>query len=306
MLSILFNIHFLLGLLIVSLFASFAYFYFTQKLDEQNEKINAMSLVVRAVAEELTYLRANAPSAMGMGGSSSSAPQVRELTLSKSIDLAKEEAYSQGLQLIPVSDDEESDDDESEEEYSSNDEQVEDGMESGSDGSSDYGSEEDEDNEAGQSKNINVCNEVEDIGGTCPVKGVWEGFFKGGSKDIKEENMYDEVILPSPEKGGASGAPFSLLDVTKGMLEVDMNSVSELVDVSELLNKEATNAIEERANVKKVAMTVEEQSAEMVDYKKMPLGKLRAIVVERKLCEDASKMKKPELFKLLNVENVGA
>lgn len=302
MLSILFNIHFLLGLLIVSLFASFAYFYFTQKLDEQNEKINAMSLVVRAVAEELTYLRANAPSEMGMGGSSSSAQQVRELTLSKSIDLAKEEGYSQGLQLIPVSDDEESDDDESDEEYSSNDEQAEDGMESGSDASSDYGSEEDEE----PPKHSKGCNEVEDIGGTCPVKGVWEGFFKGGSKDIKEEHNYDEVILPSPENGGTSGAPFSLLDVTKGMLEVDMNSVSELVDVSELLNKEATNAIEERSNVKKVAMTVEEQSAEMVDYKKMPLGKLRAIVVERKLCEDASKMKKPELFKLLNVENVGA
>jgi len=300
MLSILFNIHFLLGLLIVSLFASFAYFYFTQKLDEQNEKINAMSLVVRAVAEELTHLRANAP--MGMGGSSSSGPQVRELTLSKSVDLAKEDAYSQGLQLIPVSDDEDSDDDDSEEDYSSNDEQVEDGMESGSEDESEDESLEEEE----LPKHSKGCNEVEDIGGTCPVKGVWEGFFKGGSKDIKEEHNYDEVILPSPENGGTSGAPFSLLDVTKGMLEVDINSASELVDVSELLNKEATNAIEERSNVKKVAMTVEEQSAEMVDYKKMPLGKLRAIVVERKLCEDASKMKKPELFKLLNVENVGA
>jgi hypothetical protein len=35
------------------------------------------------------------------------------------------------------------------------------------------------------------------------------------------------------------------------------------------------------------------------DYKKMPLSKLRTVVVEKKLCEDASKMKKPELLELL-------
>ena len=297
MLSILFNIHFLLGLLIVCLLASFAYFYFTQKLDEQNEKINAMSLVVRAVAEELTYLRANATAPV-MGGGASNA-QVKELRMPSPSDLAKEEVYSQGLQLIPVSDDEESDDDESEEDYSSNDE--EDGLESGSDYGSEDGIEDGSVEEEDNSKTIKARNEVEEIGGACPVKGVWEGFFKGGSKDIKEENINDEVILPSSENGEA--ITFNLLDVTKGMLEVDMNSVHELIDVSELLNKEATSAIEEMSNVKKVEMTVDEQS---IDYKKMPLSKLRAIAVEKKLCEDASKMKKQELFKLLNVEHLVA
>ena len=291
MLSILFNIHFLLGLLIVGLLASFAYFYFTQKLDEQNEKINAMSLVVRAVAEELTYLRATPPQAMGMSGGVSNA-QVRELSLSSPADLAKEESYSQGLQLIPVSDDEDSDDDDDDSQYHLDDEgsEISDGSEDGEDGLSDYGSEEGGDDTS--SKRINVSNEIEDIGGSCPVKGVWEGFFKGGSKDIKEENALNEV--------DGKGMSFNLLDMTKGMLEVDINSVSELNDVSELLNKEVTSVIEERSNIKKVEMTVDEQS---VDYKKMPLSKLRAIVVEKKLCEDASKMKKQELFKLLNIDN---
>ena len=298
MLSILFNIHFLLGLLIMGLFASFAYFYFTQKLDEQNEKINAMSLVVRAVAEELTYLRASAPpQAMGMSGGVSNA-QVKELSLSSPADLAKEESYSQGLQLIPVSDDEDSEDDDSQ--YSLDDEGSDDNSETsedgedGEDGSSDYGSE--EGGEDTSSKRINVSNEIEDIGGSCPVKGVWEGFFKGGAKDIKEENGVNEA----DGRSSPSAMSFNLLDVTKEMLEVDIINVSELVDVSELLNKEATSAIEEMSNVKKVEMTVDEQS---VDYKKMPLSKLRAIVVEKKLCEDASKMKKQELFKLLNIDN---
>jgi hypothetical protein len=35
------------------------------------------------------------------------------------------------------------------------------------------------------------------------------------------------------------------------------------------------------------------------DYKKMPVNKLRLLVVEKGLCEDASKMKKPEILKLM-------
>jgi hypothetical protein len=43
----------------------------------------------------------------------------------------------------------------------------------------------------------------------------------------------------------------------------------------------------------------DQMKAGSTDYRKMPLSKLRSIVVEKKLCEDASKMKKPELLELL-------
>ena len=53
-----------------------------------------------------------------------------------------------------------------------------------------------------------------------------------------------------------------------------------------------------------ISLDEETEKSMSMDYKKMPLQKLRNIVVEKQLCVDASKLKKNELFKLLNVEGV--
>jgi hypothetical protein len=45
-----------------------------------------------------------------------------------------------------------------------------------------------------------------------------------------------------------------------------------------------------------------EEHAESIDYKKVTLAKLRSIVAEKGLTNDASKLKKNELLKLLGVE----
>jgi hypothetical protein len=44
------------------------------------------------------------------------------------------------------------------------------------------------------------------------------------------------------------------------------------------------------------------EESESVDYKKMSLHKLRSLVVEKNLTSDSSKLKKPEIFKLLGIE----
>jgi hypothetical protein len=41
---------------------------------------------------------------------------------------------------------------------------------------------------------------------------------------------------------------------------------------------------------------------ENVDYKKLPLNKLRSVVAEKGLIGDASKLKKNEMLKLLGAE----
>jgi hypothetical protein len=48
----------------------------------------------------------------------------------------------------------------------------------------------------------------------------------------------------------------------------------------------------------------QEQSEDNIDYKKLQLAKLRSIVVEKGLTNnsEASKLKKPELLKLLGAE----
>jgi hypothetical protein len=43
-------------------------------------------------------------------------------------------------------------------------------------------------------------------------------------------------------------------------------------------------------------------TSENIDYKKLSLNKLRQIVSEKNLSSDSSKLKKPELLKLLGVE----
>ena len=44
------------------------------------------------------------------------------------------------------------------------------------------------------------------------------------------------------------------------------------------------------------------KNVEVLDYKKLSLNKLRSIVTEKGLVTDASKLKKHELLKLLEVE----
>ena len=44
------------------------------------------------------------------------------------------------------------------------------------------------------------------------------------------------------------------------------------------------------------------KNVEVIDYKKLALTKLKAIVLEKGLVADSSKLKKPELLKLLNAE----
>ena len=41
---------------------------------------------------------------------------------------------------------------------------------------------------------------------------------------------------------------------------------------------------------------------EVIDYKKLPLNKLRNTVQEKGLTNDASKLKKNEIYKLLGIE----
>lgn len=57
------------------------------------------------------------------------------------------------------------------------------------------------------------------------------------------------------------------------------------------------------ADFKTINISLEEENgAESVDYKKLPLPKLRNIVTEKGLAADAAKMKKNELLKLLEAE----
>ena len=55
-------------------------------------------------------------------------------------------------------------------------------------------------------------------------------------------------------------------------------------------------------DLKTININLDEIHADSIDYKKLPLPKLRSIVTDKGLAEDASKLKKQELLKLLEID----
>jgi len=55
-------------------------------------------------------------------------------------------------------------------------------------------------------------------------------------------------------------------------------------------------------DLKTININLDEIHTDSVDYKKLPLPKLRSIVTDKGLVDDASKLKKQELLKLLEDE----
>jgi hypothetical protein len=283
--SMLYDINFIIGLLITLMLSTFAYFYFSQKIDEQKEKLNAVSMVVRAMAEEMAYFR-NA----GQAAFLEKVPLTKEggdLTETKVFEIGLAnigingstnilgggnnlEERSNELQLIAVSDDEDSgSDSDSQSESDSSDE----------DNESDV---EDDDTELCSVSNMDVDVEVEDLE-------MLDGdLINQGVTDYKKE-----------ENNGTNG------NIKSIKLDMSMDDLEEF-GIFEGLGETACKPDVTETKVVEVEvaglqpLTEDDQmKADPTDYKKMPLSKLRSIVVEKKLCEDASKMKKPELLELL-------
>jgi hypothetical protein len=76
----------------------------------------------------------------------------------------------------------------------------------------------------------------------------------------------------------------------------EKNHIEQFYSNLSILDKHGIEKIQKTINV-----NLEEHN-ENVDYKKTPLPKLRSIVEEKGLVKDASKLKKNELLKLLEVE----
>lgn len=287
----LYDINFIIGLLITLLLSTFAYFYFSQKIEEQNEKLNAVSMVVRAMAEEMAYFRNTGQAAFlekaplaKEGGEGATETKVFEFGLANigmngSTNVGgggddNLEERSNELQLIAVSDDEDSDD-----QYSDSDGDSDDHSGSGSD-------EEDDDTELCSVSNAEV--EVEDL------EMLDGNFISQGVTDYKKEENNEPNEPNEPNEHIKS----IKLDMSVGDLE-ELGIFEGLGETSDKLDITETKLVEVDDVALKPLIDEDHMKPGSTDYKKMPLSKLRSIVVEKKLCEDASKMKKPELLELL-------
>lgn len=294
--SMLYDINFIIGLLVTLLLTAIVSFYFTQRIEEQNEKISAMSMVVRAMADELSYFRNNmlinsqnevksvAPNAVPSAStnvvqSSNVGPvsthvmqggaQYNEDSKSYVIDLAKMGTTSD-INLIQVSDCE------SEEEDSDSDSDSDSSSESGSDSGSESDSDSDDSDE---DLDINELQELGDI-----------------KSDGENQVKSIKINLSNDVSNGDDLLDVEISEFTLGDTHLQDEAT---LSVDDIINS-LTIAPEDAVKTINVSLDQETEKA-LMDYKKLPLDKLRAIVQEKKLCEDASKMKKKELFALLGV-----
>jgi hypothetical protein len=239
------SVPFLISLGITLLLVGIIGMFFTQRLQEQNHKINSMVGLISTMAEEIGYLR-NKSNQNGC----SSTPLINT-------------AFGEQNNLIEVSDGDdssESDGDESSE----------------SDSDDSYDSDDEENDENDEIENLNQSNiKVINIQETLYSNNQFEEILEEieDLNDMKNEDNNDDDDDDDDDESDSSESV--------NLVELDSNNDLNALDIS-LSNSDNKNL-----------------NLSVLDYKKLSLGKLRNIVMEKGLSKDANKLKKHELLNLL-------
>ena len=274
MMTDLFNPTFFMFLGILILVVALVVVYFESKSREQNHKIASMLSLVSTLAEDMNGVKMGLHhlSVNRVGGNNLPRfPQQAQPSL--------EESNMQLFQnkddnLIPVSDDESMSDsigDDSDEE------------------SDDEESEDDSDEE--ESDDDNNHTNIKILTLNMPTPSV-EGDDFEEIDDMEDLGGIDEDITETNSQSsmGSRESPKNVLEMLSTRAAENSTSVEEL-DASHI-NISATD-------LKTININLDEIHTDSVDYKKLPLPKLRSIVTDKGLVDDASKLKKQELLKLL-------
>ena len=272
----LFNPTFFMFLGILILVVALVVVYFESKSREQNHKIASMLSLVSTLAEDMNGVKMGLHhlSVNRVGGNNLPRfPQQAQPSL--------EESNMQLFQnnddnLIPVSDDESMDED--------SDEEVSDDEDS----DDDCDSCEDDDNKHTNIKiltlNMNTQSadgdDFEDIDDLEDLGGI-------------DEDMEHLTDTNSESSRGSRASPKNVLEMLTTHAAENSTAIEQL-DGSHI-NISATD-------LKTININLDEIHADSIDYKKLPLPKLRSIVTDKGLAEDASKLKKQELLKLLEID----
>ena len=262
----LFNPTFLMFLGILVLVVALLVVYFESKMRDQNHKIASMLSLVSTLAEDMNGVKMGLNHLAIRGGQMFQQPNI-----------PSEENLGnlQQNNLIEVSDDEESEDEDDDNLEVEESEEIDDNDDLES-------VEDDSDNDSEDSNNdIKVVklqvsnedmNEIDEL--NDEVNNLdFEHEELDGDFDTEVNNQYVEEVL-------------DLKYEEKTLEEPNMPSLSDLKTISINLGEE------------------QQHNEDNIDYKKLQLAKLRSIVVEKGLTSnsEASKLKKPELLKLLGAE----
>jgi hypothetical protein len=120
-------------------------------------------------------------------------------------------------------------------------------------------------------------------------------------EDDEDEDELDDNIEDSESESEVNN--IKVLNITNLEPHLEKNNNEDYEeDLIEPLELESLETLEEMKNEKSIKIDLGETINNEIDYKKFTLQKLKNIVTEKGLATDTSKLKKPELLKLLGIE----
>lgn len=276
-LSEIFTPAFFIILAIVFLLIALLVVYIENKWKEQNHKIASMLSLVSSLAEEINVLRFNFITYAN--GVKNDGTNSTNLTNTKIVNpLQNEERESH---LIYVSDDEEDLEEDSEED--SEEDLDDDDLEDEDTIMKLTISENDEEEEK---------QEVIEIGTHANIKVLKVNIDSYDEEQLLEEDLEEDLLgeedLEEEDLEEEDLAEFDLEDSVLETQEIPTTTTNHL----DLKSIDLTSSLEEMNSTEETN----------IDYKKLSLSKLKAIVSEKELISDPSKLNKNKLLKLLGVE----
>jgi hypothetical protein len=298
----LFNPSFLMFLGILVLVVALLVVYFESKMREQNHKIASMLSLVSTLAEDMNGVKMGLNHLAIRGGNS----------FQQQVPINFEENLGNKLlkkELIEVSDDEDSDNEESHNKESDN----EDPDNEESDNESQESDENDKNSESVVVEDdIDICDN-ESQNDISNLRIHEKDNIKVLKLNISNEEDDNEDTNFDLEEPVDLECDFETGDELPEIRGDYVNEVLDLNYNTEDIKEEQTLEEHKEVNtltsldLKTISINLGEEnhtSEENIDYKKLQIQKLRSIVVEKGLVSnpEASKLKKPELLKLLGVE----
>jgi hypothetical protein len=276
----------LLGILILSI--SLLFIYYESKMREQNHKINSMLSLVSSLAEETGNLRNRLSMYVINGTNGINNIEQYKPNLDNSNENGENDEENDN-ELILVSDDEDSDN-----ELESNGENSDSDTDSDTDShTSTHKSYEKNNKDDIKVLQLNLNNTINDSSESDNNDDI-------NDSDDDLDDLNDDTISLVPNDTNADISSHILL-----MEHLDSNAnTNNSNDEPMTLKNEITDLAEndlKSINIHSVILE-DDKMHEPLDYKKLPLPKLRTLVTEKGLVADTSKLKKNELLKLLGIE----
>jgi hypothetical protein len=285
------NITFLIGIAATVFIVVSIYGYITYKMSEQDHKISTMFSIISTMAQEQEFLRSKVVGGGGVVNSSLSSLATNNANeKSNLIQVSDGEEYEDDDEL-ESGDDEDDDSDEDEDDEEEDDEEDDDDVES-----ADIEVLEKEDNTSTKFLNIHLGLEND----TSIEKNIEQLSDDESTLSLESSSNSVSSLMTTVKHLNSSTNTNTNTNTSKTIKTIHLEdpiTIKEDILQSNNLDFLKTLHINNLDGTK--GEVVVNEDTEETDYKKMPVQKLRTLVIEKGISSDPSKLKKPELLKLI-------